>query len=71
MGNEVRKTIGVQGMSCEHCVQAVTQAATEAGAQDVKVDLEGGRASFSYDEETVSLESITEAIEDQGFDVVA
>jgi copper chaperone len=58
-------------MSCDHCVQAVTKAATEAGARDVKVDLAGGTATFSYDEETVSLESIAESIEDQGFDVVA
>ncbi|MDR1271638.1 MAG: cation transporter, partial [Clostridiales Family XIII bacterium] len=48
MGNEIKKTIEVQGMSCDHCVQAVTKAATEAGARDVKVDLAGGTATFSY-----------------------
>jgi len=41
------KTIEVKGMSCGHCVQAVTQALSSlAGVANVKVDLLAGTATF-------------------------
>ncbi len=41
------KTIKIKGMSCQHCVKAVTKALSEiAGIKDVTVDLERGEASF-------------------------
>ena len=63
-------TIKVEGMSCEHCVTAVTKAAGELpGVGDIKVSLEAGTAEVSYDPSSVSLDAIKTAIEDQGYDV--
>jgi copper chaperone len=63
-------TINIEGMSCEHCVKAVTGAATALpSVSDVSVDLQGGTASMTYDPAETSLDAIKEAIEDQGFDV--
>ena len=60
----------VDGMSCEHCVKAVTDAVTGiSGTADVKVDLKGGTASFSFDPEKTPLENIKAAITEEGFAV--
>ena len=60
----------VEGMSCEHCAKAVTNAVTGiSGAADVKVDLAGRSASFSYDPAKTSLEAIKAAITEEGYTV--
>ena len=63
--------LNVEGMSCQHCVKAVTSAvAALDGVSAVDVSLEGKTASVEYDESVVSLESIKDAIEEEGYDVV-
>jgi copper chaperone len=62
-------TLNVKGMSCSHCVNAVEKAVREAGASGT-VDLAGGTVTIEYDENTVTLEQLKQAIEDQGYDVV-
>ncbi|WP_172253520.1 copper ion binding protein [Saccharibacillus deserti] len=62
-------TLNVEGMSCNHCVQAVEGAVKEAGAEG-KVDLGAKTVDISYDESAVNLDTIKAAIEDQGYDVV-
>lgn len=66
------KTImDVNGMSCSHCVSAVTKALTALdGVEGVLVDLEGKKVTVDYDDSKVTLEAMKEAIEDQGYDVV-
>lgn len=66
----MKKTIGVKGMSCSHCVKAVT-AALEAvdGVHDVMVSLEKGEATFDI-AKPVDLSVITEKIRKAGYDVV-
>ena len=59
----------VEGMSCGHCVSAVEKAVSGVGAA-AKVDLAAKTVAVDYDESKVSLSSIKEAIEDQGYDVV-
>ena len=67
----VQTILMVEGMSCSHCVNAVTKAVTAlAGVSGVKVDLEGKTAAVEYDENQVSLDSIRDAIEEEGYDVV-
>jgi copper chaperone len=62
--------INVEGMSCEHCVKAVTDAVVALpSVSDVSVDMEGGTASLTYDSSETSLDAIKEAIEDQGYDI--
>jgi len=63
-------TLKVEGMSCNHCVGAVEGALKEVGATG-KVDLAAKSVEVSYDETQVTLAAIKEAIEEQGYDVVA
>ena len=61
----------VEGMSCEHCAKAVTNAIADiAGTADVKVDLKSSSASFTYDPAKTQLETIKAAIVEEGFTVV-
>jgi copper chaperone len=59
----------VEGMSCNHCVNAVEKAMKELGAEG-KVNLAGKLVEVEYDESKLSVEAIKEAIEEQGYDVV-
>jgi copper chaperone len=64
-------TIKVGGMSCSHCVKAVTDAVGALpGVAGVKVSLEAGTAEVSFDPAAVSLEKIKSEIEDQGYDIL-
>lgn len=68
MANE---TIQVQGMSCQHCVSSVEGAVGGLdGVDTVNVHLREGKVDVAFDEGKVKLNDITEAIEDQGYDVV-
>ncbi|TFB21850.1 copper chaperone CopZ [Filobacillus milosensis] len=65
-------TLNVQGMSCGHCVSSVEGALNELdGVSDVNVDLGEGKVDVKYDESKVSVNQIKDAIDDQGYDVVA
>ncbi len=62
-------TIKINGMSCRHCVMAVTKAlAGIDGIKDVQVDLEKGEAAFT-EEKTIDRALIRERIVKAGFDV--
>lgn len=62
----------ITGMSCEHCVRAVTEALEGvSGVSAVKVDLASGRASVQVDTDTVALPALIEAVEEQGFEAEA
>ena len=68
MATETR-VINVEGMTCGGCVKSVDNAVSQLqGVQSVDVDLEGNKASVTYDASTVAVEAIVEAIEDAGFD---
>jgi copper chaperone len=58
----------VNGMSCQHCVNSIEKALKEIGASG-QVDLKTKSVAVEYDETKVSLDTIKEAIEDQGYDV--
>lgn len=62
--------LNVEGMSCSHCVDAVKKAVNSLdGISNSEVDLEGKTVTVDYDDDKVALDSIKEAIEDQGYDV--
>jgi len=64
------KSIKIKGMSCQHCVMAVTKALSSIdGIKDVKVDLMSGEASF---EETkpVDTKIIADVVKKAGYEVV-
>jgi copper chaperone len=58
----------VNGMSCQHCVNSIEKALKEIGASG-QVDLRTNSVAVEYDETKLSLDTIKEAIEDQGYDV--
>ncbi|CAM5779963.1 copper ion binding protein [Brevibacillus borstelensis] len=63
-------TLKVEGMSCNHCVNSIEKALKELGAAG-KVDLAAKTVEVSFDEGKLTVDAIKEAIEDQGYDVVA
>jgi copper chaperone CopZ len=66
---EAVPTIKVDGMTCQHCVAAVTKALESVdGTANVRVDLEGGTAT--YDEVApVDPELIRRAVEEAGYEL--
>ncbi|MFH1081070.1 MAG: cation transporter [Pseudomonadota bacterium] len=63
------KTVKIKGMSCNHCVMAVSKALQAVdGVDHVQVSLETGEATF---EETapVDMAVIVEKIRKAGYDV--
>lgn len=62
-------TIKVTGMSCQHCVNAVTKALDGIeGIQDVQVFLDKGEAQFT-EATPVSREVVQEALKKAGHDL--
>jgi len=65
------KTLKVDGMSCNHCVNAVNNAlGSLAGVANVAVSLKEGAVSFDFDPALGSIEAIKAAITEEGFEVV-
>lgn len=63
-------TINVQGMSCGHCVSAIEESVGElSGVNQVDVKLNKAQVVVSFNESQVSLNTIKETIEEQGYDV--
>lgn len=59
----------VQGMSCGHCVGAVTQAVKSVDPQaEVKVDLASGKVEVRSQQDAAA---IARAIEEEGYKVAA
>ena len=59
----------VRGMSCGHCVAAITSAVTALpGVTDVAVELAGSVVRVGG---TASAAAVTEAIQDAGYDVAS
>jgi copper ion binding protein len=57
----------VDGMSCQHCVAAVTDALSSLpGVEKVKVDLRKGEAKVKHAAE-VTLQSLKDAVDEAGF----
>ncbi len=61
--------IKIKGMSCRHCVMAVTRVLEGIeGVSNVRVDLEKGEAS--YDEEMpVDMERVRDGVKRAGYEV--
>lgn len=63
------RTIHVKGMSCQHCVKAVTKALNEIeGVSSVKVNLSSGEVTFK-EEQAVDTEVLRERIEKAGYEL--
>jgi copper chaperone len=63
-------TIKIKGMSCNHCVMAVTRALHEIeGIKNVKVDLAKGEADFD-EAKTIDMDLVRKTIRKAGYEVV-
>lgn len=61
----------VDGMSCDHCVKAITKAVGALpGVEHVSVDLNGKTVTVTYDPAQSPLDTIRAEIDDQGYEVV-
>ncbi|MDR5820504.1 heavy-metal-associated domain-containing protein [Caballeronia sp. LZ043] len=59
----------VKGMSCQHCVGAVTRSIKEIDPQaQVRVDLERGRVAVESEQ---SADALKDAIDEAGYTVVS
>ena len=65
-----KTVLKVEGMSCEHCVRAVTNAVSALpGIAGVSVDLASGTVEVNYDPLVTPLDKIKAEIEDQGYSI--
>ena len=68
MSTTQQETLSIDGMHCEHCVDAVQEAL--AGVDGVTVDaVEIGAAEVSYDPSAVSRGQLADAIENTGYEL--
>lgn len=64
------KSIKIKGMSCHHCVMAVTKALVALdGVTDVKVDLKSGVATYE-EVKAVDPKAVDAAVKKAGYEVV-
>ncbi len=61
--------VKIQGMTCQHCVMAVTKAlGSIPGIKDLKIDLAKGEATFE-NPQNIPREKIRQAVQDAGYTV--
>ena len=67
----ISKVIIVDGMSCNHCVNAVTESLSELdGVNGVQVNLEEKEVTVQFDSEKINDQKLFETIEEIGYDVI-
>lgn len=67
---KTQETLQIEGMSCQHCVHAVTNALKQLPGVEVQ-SVEIGRATIAYDPKQVSRDQIKAAIEAEGYTVAS
>ncbi len=61
----------VDGMSCEHCVKAITKAVGALpGVEKVSVDLQKKQVCVEHNLDLSPVDKIKAEIEEQGYDVI-
>jgi copper chaperone len=61
-------TLKVTGMTCNHCVMAVTNALEGVdGVSRADVSLDDGQAVVQYDDATATLEQMAAAVAEEGY----
>ena len=63
-----KKTLTIEGMHCEHCVNAVTNALNEIDGVVAKVTLKSNSAEVSYDRE-INEADLKNAVKKAGYEV--
>ena len=66
----MKEELRVKGMSCNHCVQSITEALKNLkNIKKVNIDLEKEIVEIEY-RKNINLDEVKEIIEDLGFDVI-
>ena len=65
-----RKTLKISGMTCEHCVNAVTNALNSVDGVVAKVDLKSNSAEVSYDRE-IDETDLKNVVKNAGYEVLS
>lgn len=63
-------TLLIDGMNCNHCVQAVTDALADLDGVDVGT-VSIGEAQIHFDADDAAHDALFSAIDDAGFDLVS
>jgi len=67
----VKTTYNVEGMTCEHCINAVTDELKNIETvTDVSIDLATGLVEVTS-EDALVLESVKRAVEEAGYELVS
>ena len=67
----IQRTITVEGMTCQHCVNAVTtEVGRVPGVSKVTVDLDSGKVTIASDR-PVDDAALREAVEEAGYEIRA
>lgn len=64
------ETLSIEGMHCDHCVDAVRSALQSLDGVSVG-DVSVGTATVDYDRETVTQDDLAAAIRDAGYDLAS
>jgi copper chaperone len=65
-----QESLKVEGMTCQHCVQTITNALEEiAGTNNVAVDLDKKEVQVDYNKEETNLQEISNKIVEVGFEL--
>lgn len=63
-------TLNVPTISCGHCKSSIESAVSGlAGIRKVDVGIDAKQVEVDFDETSIDLDAIVEAIEEQGYDV--
>ena len=66
----IKSIVKVDGMSCEHCVKAVTKAVKALpGIGAVNIDLKAKTVTVEHEPNHTALDKIEHAIEEEGYDI--
>lgn len=67
----MQKVLKVEGMTCQHCVQTVTETVAKmTGVEKVDVSLEQKEVTVDFDESQTQTEKISAQIVEAGFEVM-
>ena len=67
----MQKVLKVEGMTCQHCVQTVTETVGKmTGVEKVDVSLEQKEVTVDFDELQTQTEAISAQIVEAGFEVI-
>ena len=66
----MQETIIVKGMSCQHCVKAVSAILNEfAGVSELAIDLASGKVTFKA-EVAIDLQSLGHELDEAGYELI-